>query len=85
MAYFECLHETKLIVDLLHEGGISNMHYSISNTAEFGDYLTGPRIITEETKKEIEKSPTKTFNQVILPISFLTIVAKVTMEVAALF
>ena len=43
MAYFECLHETKLIVDLLHEGGISNMHYSISNTAEFGDYLTGQR------------------------------------------
>ena len=55
MAYFECLHETKLIVDLLHEGGISNMHYSISNTAEFGDYLTGPRIITEETKKEMKK------------------------------
>ena len=55
MAYFECLHETKLIVDLLHEGGISNMHYSISNTAEFGDYLTGPRIITEDTKKEMKK------------------------------
>ena len=55
MAYFECLHETKLIVDLLHEGGISDMHYSISNTAEFGDYLTGPRIITEETKKEMKK------------------------------
>ena len=54
MAYFECLHETKLIVDLLHEGGISNMHYSISNTAEFGDYLTGPKIITEETKKEMK-------------------------------
>ena len=55
MAYFECLHETKLIVDLLHEGGISNMHYSISNTAEFGDYATGPRIITDETKKEMKK------------------------------
>ena len=55
MAYFECLHETKLIVDLLHEGGISNMHYSISNTAEFGDYSTGPRIITEDTKKEMKK------------------------------
>ena len=54
MAYFECLHETQLIVDLLHEGGISNMHYSISNTAEFGDYLTGPRIITEDTKKEMK-------------------------------
>ena len=55
MAYFECLHETKLIIDLLYEGGISNMHYSISNTAEFGDYLVGPRIITEETKKEMKK------------------------------
>ena len=55
MAYFECLHETKLIVDLLHEGGISNMHYSISNTAEFGDYATGPRIITDETKKEMKR------------------------------
>ncbi len=55
MAYFECLHETKLIVDLLYEGGISNMHYSISNTAEFGDYLTGPRIITEATKKEMKR------------------------------
>ena len=55
MAYFECLHETKLIVDLLHEGGISNMHYSISNTAEFGDYATGPRLITEETKKEMKR------------------------------
>ena len=49
MAYFECLHETKLIVDLLHEGGISNMHYSISNTAEFGDYLTGPVSYTHLT------------------------------------
>lgn len=51
MAYFECLHETKLIVDLIHEGGIANMHYSISNTAEFGDYVSGPKIITEETKE----------------------------------
>mgnify|MGYP006154340335 FL=1 len=50
MAYFECLHETKLIVDLIHEGGISNMHYSISNTAEFGDYVSGPKVITEDTK-----------------------------------
>ena len=50
MAYFECLHETKLIVDLIHEGGIANMHYSISNTAEFGDYVSGPKIITNDTK-----------------------------------
>ncbi|MGE5953461.1 MAG: ketol-acid reductoisomerase [Qipengyuania vulgaris] len=53
MAYFECLHETKLIVDLLYEGGIANMRYSISNTAEYGDIKTGPRIITEETKAEM--------------------------------
>ena len=50
MAYFECLHETKLIVDLIHEGGIANMHYSISNTAEYGDYISGPKVITEDTK-----------------------------------
>ena len=50
MAYFECLHETKLIVDLIHEGGIANMHYSISNTAEFGDYVSGPKVITNDTK-----------------------------------
>ena len=50
MAYFECLHETKLIVDLIYEGGISNMHYSISNTAEFGDYVSGPRVIGQESK-----------------------------------
>ena len=55
MAYFECLHEMKLIVDLMYEGGIANMRYSISNTAEFGDYEIGPRIITEETKKEMKK------------------------------
>jgi ketol-acid reductoisomerase len=55
MAYFECLHEVKLIVDLIYEGGIANMNYSISNTAEFGEYVTGPRIITEETKKEMRK------------------------------
>ncbi len=51
MAYFECLHETKLIVDLIYEGGIANMHYSISNTAEFGDYVSGPKIITDDTKE----------------------------------
>ncbi|MGK9170786.1 ketol-acid reductoisomerase [Inquilinus limosus] len=55
MAYFECLHEVKLIVDLMYEGGIANMRYSISNTAEYGDYVTGPRIITEETKKEMKR------------------------------
>ena len=55
MAYFECLHEVKLIVDLIYEGGIANMNYSISNTAEFGEYVTGPRIITDETKKEMRK------------------------------
>ncbi len=53
MAYFECLHELKLIVDLMYEGGIANMRYSISNTAEYGDLTRGPRIITEETKKEM--------------------------------
>jgi len=55
MAYFECLHETKLIVDLLYEGGIANMRYSISNTAEYGDISTGPRIITGETKAEMKR------------------------------
>lgn len=55
MAYFECLHETKLIVDLLYEGGIANMRYSISNTAEYGDIKTGPRIITDETKAEMKR------------------------------
>ena len=55
MAYFECLHEVKLIVDLIYEGGIANMRYSISNTAEFGDYTRGPRIVTEETKKEMKR------------------------------
>ena len=55
MAYFECLHELKLIVDLMYEGGLATMRYSISNTAEYGDYVTGPRIITEETKKEMKR------------------------------
>ena len=55
MAYFECMHELKLIVDLLYEGGLSYMRYSISNTAEYGDYVTGPRIITDETKAEMKK------------------------------
>jgi ketol-acid reductoisomerase len=55
MAYFECLHELKLIVDLLYQGGLNYMRYSISNTAEFGDYTRGPRIITDETKAEMKK------------------------------
>jgi ketol-acid reductoisomerase len=55
MAYFECLHEVKLIVDLIYEGGISNMRYSVSNTAQYGDLTRGPRVITEETKKEMKK------------------------------
>jgi ketol-acid reductoisomerase len=55
MAYFECLHEVKLIVDLIYEGGIANMNYSISNTAEYGEYVTGPRIITPETRAEMKR------------------------------
>ena len=55
MAYFECLHEMKLIVDLMYEGGMANMRYSISNTAEYGDYTRGPRIVTEETKAEMKR------------------------------
>jgi len=55
MAYFECLHELKLIVDLIYEGGIANMNYSISNNAEYGEYVTGPKIVTEETKKAMKQ------------------------------
>jgi len=55
MAYFECLHEVKLIVDLIYEGGIANMRYSISNTAEYGDLTRGPRIVTEDTKAEMKR------------------------------
>ena len=55
MAYFECLHETKLIVDLIYEGGIANMRYSISNTAEYGDFTRGPRVVTEESKKAMKQ------------------------------
>ncbi|MCB1783683.1 MAG: ketol-acid reductoisomerase [Alphaproteobacteria bacterium] len=55
MAYFECLHELKLIVDLMYEGGLANMRYSISNTAEYGDYVSGPRVITKETKEEMKR------------------------------
>ncbi|MEP1444420.1 MAG: ketol-acid reductoisomerase [Hyphomicrobiales bacterium] len=55
MAYFECLHEVKLIVDLIYEGGIANMNYSISNTAEWGEYKSGPRVVTSETKAEMKR------------------------------
>ena len=55
MAYFECVHEVKLIVDLIYEGGLANMRYSISNTAEYGDYTRGPRLVTEETRAEMRK------------------------------
>jgi len=55
MAYFECLHELKLIVDLMYQGGIADMRYSISNTAEYGDYVSGPRVITDETKAEMKR------------------------------
>jgi ketol-acid reductoisomerase len=62
MAYFECLHELKLIVDLMYEGGIANMRYSISNTAEYGDLTRGPRVITEETKWEMREILTEIQN-----------------------
>jgi ketol-acid reductoisomerase len=55
MAYFECLHEVKLIVDLIYEGGIATMNYSISNTAEYGEYVSGPRVITAETRAEMKR------------------------------
>jgi ketol-acid reductoisomerase len=55
MAYFECLHELKLIVDLFYQGGLNYMRYSVSNTAEFGDYTRGPRIITPETREEMKR------------------------------
>ena len=55
VAYFECLHEVKLIVDLIYDGGLANMRYSVSDTAEYGDYTRGPRIITNETRKEMQK------------------------------
>ena len=55
IAYFECLHEMKLIIDLIYEGGFGNMRYSVSDTAEYGDYMVGKRIITDETRKEMKK------------------------------
>ena len=57
MAYFECLHEVKLIVDLMYEEGIAGMRYSISDTAEYGDLTRGPRIVTDETKAEMKQDP----------------------------
>ena len=57
MAYFECMHELKLIVDLFYQGGLNYMRYSVSNTAEYGDYTRGPRIITAETKAEMKQDP----------------------------
>ncbi len=62
MAYFECMHEMKLIVDLFYQGGLSYMRYSVSNTAEYGDYTRGPRVITDETKKEMKKILTEIQN-----------------------
>lgn len=62
MAYFECMHEMKLIVDLFYQGGLSYMRYSVSNTAEYGDYTRGPRIINDETKKEMKKILTEIQN-----------------------
>jgi len=62
MAYFECMHELKLIVDLFYQGGLNYMRYSVSNTAEFGDYTRGPRIITEQTKAEMKKILTEVQN-----------------------
>ena len=55
MAYFECVHEVKLIVDLIYEGGIANMNYSVSNTAEYGEYVSGPRVVTDETRAEMKR------------------------------
>ncbi len=55
MAYFECMHELKLIVDLFYQGGLNYMRYSVSNTAEYGDYTRGPRIITDQTRAEMKK------------------------------
>ena len=56
MAYFECLHELKLIVDLMYQGGIADMNYSISNNAEFGEYVTGPKVINEESRKAMREA-----------------------------
>ena len=55
MAYFECVHEVKLIVDLIYEGGLANMRYSVSNTAEYGDYTRGPRVVGEAVRAEMKR------------------------------
>ncbi len=55
MAYFECVHEVKLIVDLIYEGGIATMNYSVSNTAEYGEYVSGPRVVDAETRAEMKR------------------------------
>ena len=55
MAYFECVHEVKLIVDLIYEGGIANMNYSVSNTAEYGEYVSGPRVVGKASRKAMKK------------------------------
>ena len=57
MAYFECVHEVKLIVDLIYEGGLANMRYSISNTAEYGDYTSGPKVVTDEASSVTTLGP----------------------------
>ena len=56
LAYFECLHELKLIVDLMYEGGLENMRYSVSDTAQWGDFVSGPRVVTEDTKKAMYRN-----------------------------
>ena len=63
MAYFETVHEVKLIVDLIYEGGIANMNYSISNTAEYGEYQSGPRVVNKEETKKRMKEVLEIFNQ----------------------
>ena len=72
LAYFEVLHEMKLIVDLMYEGGMENVRYSISNTAEFGDYVSGPRVITPNVKENMKKY-LKIFKMVTLAVDLLKI------------
>ena len=83
MAYFECVHEVKLIVDLIYEGGLANMRYSISNTAEYGDYTSGPKVITDETKKEMKKF-LKGFSLEILQTNLLLMQEKATVQMEVL-
>ena len=67
VAYFECLHELKLIVDLMYEGGISKMYWSVSDTAEYGDYTRGPRLVTDATKAEMQQDPRRDHRRVVRP------------------